>query len=247
MEPNNSMQQSRRLRIISMVNVCWRRTAEPVHWAVCVRTPSILLGLVLSAVCARSAESAFFRNFMDSVDANDFFRVVAVTSSSLVDTNNRTVKLGAATNTLVAMRERGSVSGVQLGMTMSEVVAQWGKPPRFYTKCRTGPHFAYSDVGLYFEGDSLCEVYVPASNLDLFYRSGSDLRFENGLTGSSKIYDVQRTLGEPTRHTANVKEEREYLVYESPSHALIVAFDSESRQMSHITLQKRGAGPIKVR
>ncbi len=213
----------------------------------CFRTPLILLWLVLPEVCARSAESTFFRNFMDSVDTNDLSRIVAVTSPSLVDTNNRAVKLGATTNTLVAMRELGSVSGVRLGMTMSEVVSQWGKPPRFYTKCRIGPNFAYSDVGLYFEGDSLCEIYVPASNLDTFYHSGSDRRFENGLTGSSIIYDVQRVLGEPTSHTANAREEREYLVYESPSHALIVAFDSESKRMSHITLQKRGAGPIKIR
>jgi hypothetical protein len=205
----------------------------------------ILVGLVFTATLCRGAESSFYRVFSDSVGTNGLMHPVAVTSPLLVDTNNTVFKLGGTTNNLAAMRDSGEISGIRLGMTMSEVVAKWGKPRGFWSRCCGGHRFCYSDVSLVFHGDSLWDVCVPAgSNVD--ESAGQSLHFEKDLSATSRIDAVVRVLGEPTRRVTDAKWGHEFCVYESPQQALIVGFDSETGRMSHFHLQRREEAPFLV-
>jgi hypothetical protein len=204
-----------------------------------IRTSITLIAAVLWTWIVSGGESAFYTTFLHSVSTSDLTNIVAVRSPLLVDTSNMVAKVTGSTNSLRKMKEEGELCGVRLGMNMSEVVTTWGKPPRFYTKCHGGPHFAYCDVGLYFQGDVLQEIYVPASNLDMFYRSGKDLHFDGELTASSTVHDVAKILGEPTQHVTDQRRDRDYWVWEVPTHTLKFGFDLESKRISHITLQKR--------
>jgi hypothetical protein len=126
-----------------------------------------LVGLALSAAICRGADSTFYQVFLEAVSTNGLITngqilPVHVTSPLLVDTNNNAFKFDGTTHTLSAMRDRGEICGIRLGMTMSEVVAKWGKPPIGMSICYGGPSFSYSDARLVFHEDSLWEVYLPS-------------------------------------------------------------------------------------
>jgi hypothetical protein len=202
----------------------------------------VLASVVLAIVSCRSAKSDFYQVFMASVTTNDLTHAVLVTSPALVDTNNTAPKLAAITNSFRAMCEQGTVSGVSLGMSMSAVVARWGKPPWFYTRCGGGPRFAYSDVALVFHGDSLWEVRVHRAGFGHWAPPAGLAPFGEGLSMKSSAQDLVRVLGEPTRRTpwGGMADTIEYLVYEAPQQALFFTFDVESGTMAYFFLQRRG-------
>ena len=214
-------------------------------WADMRPEPRILVffAIALTATCCIGSESAFFREFVASVSTNDDLHAVAIRSPSLVDTNNAAPKLASGTtNSINEMLERGIVSGVSLSMTMSEVVSRWGKPYRFYARCGGGPRFLYTDVSLVFHGDILWEVGIPGDHrIDPWYPKPRSTQFGHGLTGGSASQDYIRVLGEPTRQTS-WREVLDYLVYESGEQVLILAFYADSKELSHIRLQKRTGG-----
>lgn len=217
----------------------WAKMRSPIHF--------VLLGLVCSVALGLGAESDFYRSFLSAVSTDDLQRLgVVVTSPTLADTNNTALKLAAFTNSFSVMRERGEMSEIRLGMSMSEVVAKWGKPPRLFANCGGGPHFSYSDASLVFHGNVLWEVYIPGrNNPDQSFLRPRVINFEAGLTASSKIQDCVRILGKPNK-TTNWKNVLDYLVYEARDHVMILAFDADSGELSHMRLEKRGTGPLQI-
>jgi hypothetical protein len=209
----------------------------------------VLILVVLATVSCGSTKSDFYQVFMASVTTNDLARAVLVTSPALVDTNNTAPKLAATTNSFRDMREQGTVSGVSLGMSMSQVVARWGKPPWFYTRCGSGPRFNYSDVALVFHGNSLWEVRVYRAAFGHWSPPVGPAQFGEGLSMKSSAQDLIRVLGEPTRRTrwGGMADTIEYLVYQAPRQTLFLVFDVESGTMANFFLQKREEQPAKNR
>src|SRR5262249_28690128 len=64
-----------------------------------------------------------------------------ILDASLVDTNNIGPNLTNAPISFSAFAGNGELAGIRLGMSMSQVVEAWGKPPRVYTFCGLGPRF----------------------------------------------------------------------------------------------------------
>src|SRR5690349_1922055 len=46
--------------------------------------------------------------------------------------------------------DSGEVAGIRIGMSMSEVIKNWGKPKLFYSTCMGGPRFDYAAAALFF-------------------------------------------------------------------------------------------------
>jgi hypothetical protein len=204
---------------------------------------SDFLGLLWSVAIGQCGESAFYRSFLSQATTNDLQHLgIAMTSPTLTDTNNTSPKLAGVTNSLTAMKERGEVGGIRIGMSMSDVVSEWGKPSRFFARCMGGPRLDYSDATLIFHGDVLWEVLLSRTP-GVVHSSSRAVRFEQGLSLDSSLQDCVRVLGEPTRRS-RWNDAVDYLVYESAQQALIFAFVADSGSMLHVVLQKRGDGPF---
>ena len=79
----------------------------------------------------------------------------AITSPLVADTKNAKFTL---TNVLLQMEPlnaNGEPSGIQVGMTVEKVVAQWGKPYRLEPhSCLRDPFFFCREVQVHFEAGS---------------------------------------------------------------------------------------------
>ena len=99
--------------------------------------------LILSAIAftafTNAAESDFYQRFTEAKSkTNGFLHEI-----SLVDTNNSGPNLTNAPIPFKEFAHEGELAGIKLGMTMSEVVAAWGKPRSLFTHCMIGPRFWY--------------------------------------------------------------------------------------------------------
>jgi hypothetical protein len=74
-------------------------------------------------------------------------------------------------------------------MTMSEVVAAWGKPHALFTRCGIGPRFYYGhSVSLFFRDERLVRIVLA----DQLLRG---LVFDNGLNGTMGSAQVEAVIG----------------------------------------------------
>jgi len=116
-----------------------------------------------------------------------------MSDSALLNTNNPGPSI---TNVPFKQFYRGELAGIKLGMTMSEVVAAWGKP-RVLASGVIGPRFGYGpggpfgDLSLCFRGDKLLLIAISGA-------TAKRLAFDNGLTGSAGSADFEKALGEPS-------------------------------------------------
>jgi hypothetical protein len=90
-----------------------------------------------------------------------------VSSSELTDTNNTAVKIPNLIINLQSLGEKGEIAGIRLGMTMDQVVARWGKPPKLYSHCGGGPRFFFSDTSLVFRDNVLSIIWIPEQAITL--------------------------------------------------------------------------------
>jgi hypothetical protein len=207
---------------------------------------TVIVSALFTITSGQGAESDFYQTLLTTVPTNDLRRPVAVRSPLLVDTNNIAPKLTADIELVRAMSERGVVSGISLGMTMSEVVSRLGKPPRLWTICGAagGPLFAYSDISLVFRSDELWEVHIPKPSSVMNPTPKTKVEELGPPTGSTLEAWIS-ALGQPTRHVDR-NSDVAYAVYESPEHALIVAYEIESHNVRYLNLQKREAGGFRI-
>jgi hypothetical protein len=165
-----------------------------------MRLLCVILGAIgLGALSGVADEKGYNERFHTAValDKTGFFW-----DSSLVDTNNQGPVITNLPVLFKMFHESGELAGVKLGMSMTEVVALWGKPRRLYRYCFIGPRFWYGrggfgglgDLSLCFRGDRLVVIGIcPPTALAL--------KFDNGLTGTMREADYERVLGAPTlRH-----------------------------------------------
>jgi hypothetical protein len=115
-----------------------------------------------------------------------------ISDSSLVDTNNLGPFLTNAPVSYPGFTSRGELAGINLGITMSEIVAVWGKPKRI----EVGGSFYYGegpfggDLSLRFSGDRLVWIMIADARVER-------VRFDNGLTGMMGRAETERLLGAP--------------------------------------------------
>jgi len=158
-----------------------------------MRRIAALLVVFWAICCAGADQEWFYRQFQSVADTNN---IVGVTSPLLVDTNNRVLKVTNPAVSLSAMKMKGELGGVRLGMTMEEVVTCWGRPPILWSRCMGGPRFAYADVDVFFEASSNSVRRI------LLNRDGlRSVQFEQGLSAHSTTNDWLRVMGEPTKRS----------------------------------------------
>ncbi len=107
------------------------------------------MAFVWLSLSSPGAELKFYQLYLRFAAANP--DIWEVTSPLLVDTNNTGYKLMSALTNLAKIRTSGALAGVYPGMTMDEVVTQWGKPPELWLKGPGGSRFVYKEVSVFFE------------------------------------------------------------------------------------------------
>lgn len=151
--------------------------------------------LLLSAVLVGNvfaSDDSYYDRFLEVSNTQKGF----ISDVSLVDTNNIGPSLTNAPISYSAFAGNGELAGIKLGMGMSQVVAAWGKPPRFFTYCGLGPRFWYGrsrnfgTITLAFKEDRLAIIA-----LELAPTKG--VVFDNGVSGRTTDPEFERTLGAP--------------------------------------------------
>src|SRR5437879_1972127 len=97
----------------------------------------ILSAVSLGLMTASAADDIFYKRLMEANKSSHGF----ISEADLIQTNNTGPSLTNAAIPYPAFSGRGELAGVKLGMTMTEVVAAWGKPSGIYTSDRSGPEF----------------------------------------------------------------------------------------------------------
>jgi len=150
----------------------------------------VLLTVMWMTVRAAETEHSYFDRLMEASKKQKG----VLFDTSLVDTNNCGPNLTNAQLSYSRFAERGELAGLKLGMTMSEVVAAWGKPRWLFAHCFIGPRFGYGfgsqygDRTLFFVGDRLVVIQVYGSLAEL-------LVFDNGLRGTMSRSQCEKLLG----------------------------------------------------
>jgi hypothetical protein len=155
-----------------------------------------ILTLFLStALIANSfaSDDSYYDQFLEVSKIQKGF----ISDVTLVDTNNTGPNLTNAPISYSAFAGNGELSGIRVGMKMSQVVAAWGKPPRFFTFCGLGPRFWYGrsrnfgPVTLAFKENKLAIIGVDLSQMPC-------VAFDNGFNGTRSDIECEKTLGKPT-------------------------------------------------
>lgn len=154
--------------------------------------PAVVAFALLGFSGAWAAETSFYQHFTNVLARGERG---FLSDASLVDTNNAGPNLTNAPISFARFHGAGELAGIKLGMSMSEVVAAWGKPPFLHSHCVIGPRFGYgerffSGVSLFFLGDRLALIGVARN-------PARGLMFDNGLNGMMTKADFEKVLGAP--------------------------------------------------
>ena len=160
--------------------------------------------LALGALSSLAADQEFYRHFLSFTTANA--ESWEVMSPLLVDTNNTGYKLIHALTNLAKLKTTGALAGVRPGMTMDEVVSQWGKPPQLWAKGFGGPRFCYKEVSVFFE---------PSSNRVKSIFTHDLPSLERTLSVTPKIEECLRALGDPNFRDYAAVGSQCWLIYET--------------------------------
>jgi len=162
------------------------------------------LGLaLLGAVSSLAGEQKFFRQFLSFTASNP--QSWEVDSPLLVDTNNRGYKLMSVLTNMAKLKTTAALAGVRPGMTMDEVVTQWGRPPEIWAKGFEGPRFCYKEVTVFFDssGNAVKSIFThdfPG--------------LERALSVTPKIEECLHALGPPDFRDDTATGSQCWLIYE---------------------------------
>jgi hypothetical protein len=152
----------------------------------------LALAALVLATGVTAAERSYYDLFIEE-STNGPSRFLG--NPILLDTNNPGPII--TTNIPFQRFRQGEIAGVKLGMTMSEVVAVWGKPRQLVSRCGFGPRLWYGhgrwygDLSLSFKGDRLVLIGIGGD-------TAKCLAFDNGLAGNARRADIEKVLGEPS-------------------------------------------------
>ncbi len=166
---------------------------------------------LLGCLSCLAAEQRFFQQFLSFTASNP--ETWEVLSPLLVDTNNRGFKLTSILTNLAKLKTTASVAGVRPGMTMDEVVSQWGKPPEIWAKGFEGPRFCYKEVTVFFDSTGNAVKSIFTEDLPSLERS---------LSLTPRIEQCLRALGEPSFRDDTASGSQCWLIYEMTNMVLKV-------------------------
>jgi len=158
---------------------------------------------LLGSLSSLAAEPQFHQQYLSFAASNP--QSWEVDSPLLVDTNNRAYKLSSILTNLARLKTTATLAGVRPGMTMDEVVAQWGKPPEMWAKGFEGPRFCYKEVSVFFDasGEAVKSIFTQ------------DLPgLERALLKTPKIEECLRALGQPNFRDDTATGSQCWLIYE---------------------------------
>ena len=142
-----------------------------------------------------------------------------ISDARLVDTNNVGPLFGNKPLPFSAFVEGGELGGIKFGMTMSQVVASWGKPRELFTRCGIGPRFWYGHtVSLFFRDGRLVRIVLSDQLL-------KGLVFDNGLKGTLGSTEVAAVIGS----SLSRRNEEDFLSYSCAGGHLDFGFHHVSR------------------
>lgn len=151
-----------------------------------------------------------------------------ITSPLLVDTNNRSFKLSTILTNLSKLKTTTSIAGVRPGMTMDEVVTQWGKPPELWAKGFEGPRFAYKEVTVFFDATGNAVKSIFTEDLP---------SLERKLALTPKIEECIHTLGPPNFRDDTASGSESWLIYELPN--AVIKLGCVRGRLSTIQMDRR--------
>jgi hypothetical protein len=151
----------------------------------------VLATLALLVIRVTAAERGYYELFTENTNGPSHF----IGNPNLVNTNNPGPTIN--TNIPFVKFRQGEIADIKLGMTMSEVVAAWGKPRQLVSRCGFGPRLWYGpgrwygDISLSFRGDRLVLIGIGGE-------TAKRLAFDNGLAGCAGRAEFEKVLGEPS-------------------------------------------------
>ena len=152
---------------------------------------------------ATAAGSDFFERFTAASQSKHGF----LSDGSLVQTNDYGPILTNAPISWAKLTTRGELSGVKLGMTMSEVVEALGKPQRLHTYCSIGPVMGYCyRTNTVFGDFSLTICSNRVVRMEIRGEQAKYACFDNGLAGKMNPAQCESLLGAPAWRHPDTRE-----------------------------------------
>jgi hypothetical protein len=151
-----------------------------------------------------------------------------VRSPRLVDTNNTGYKLRSVLTNLANLKTTAALAGVRPGMTMDEVVAQWGKPVELWAKGFEGPRLCYKEVSVFFDasGNSVKSIFTQ------------DLTgLERAMSVTPKVEECLRAFGPPTFRDDTATGTESWLIYELTN--VVIKVGCARGRLSTIQMDRR--------
>ena len=181
---------------------------------------------VLGCLSSLGAGQPFHQQFLSFAASNP--ESWEVGSPLLVDTNNRGYKLMSILTNLAKLKTTATLGGVRPGMTMDEVVTQWGKPPEMWAKGFEGPRFCYKEVSVFFDssGNTVKSIFTQ------------DLPgLERALSVTPKIEECLRALGQPSFRDDTASGSQCWLIYEMTN--IVIKVGCVRGRLSTIQMDRR--------
>lgn len=203
---------------------CTRRYFIP-HLPVGFAVILISLAALIIQSHARAATEDFFQRFVANIETNRIASWMPVTDTSLIDRSNTNAKLAGLSVKLDDLMSRGQLGPIQLGTTMEDTVAHWGKPRLAYGYCYGGHRLVYSDCNLIFRSNSLSRIMLDPGTV-----------FDRAST-KSNLHSWTNLLGVPSYVFSN--HSRFQVTYETrgAKHtALLLHFDKDGKAISSPTI-----------
>jgi hypothetical protein len=181
---------------------------------------------VLGCLSSLGAGQQFHQQYLSFAASNP--ESWEVDSPLLVDTNNRGYKLTSILTNLAKLKTTATLAGVRPGMTMDEVVTQWGKPPEMWAKGFEGPRFCYKEVSVFFDSSGKTVKSIFTQDLP---------GLERALSVTPKIEECLRALGQPNFRDDTATGSQCWLIYETTN--IIIKVSCVRGRLSTIQMDLR--------
>jgi hypothetical protein len=185
------------------------------------------LGLaLLGCLSSLAAEPGFHQQYLSFSTNNP--ESWEVRSPRLVDTNNTGYKLRSVLTNLANLKTTAALAGVRPGMTMDEVVTQWGRPPEMWAKGFEGPRFCYKEVSVFFDASGNAVKSIFTQDFP---------GLERALMVTPKIEECLRALGQPNFRDDTASGSQCWLIYEMTN--IVIKVGCVRGRLSTIQMDRR--------
>jgi len=187
---------------------------------------AVLSVALLGGLGSLAAEPGFHEQYLSFTTNNPESWEIRL--PSLVDTNNTGYKLRSVLTNLAKLKTTAALAGVRPGMTMDEVVAQWGKPAELWAKGFEGPRLCYKEVSVFFDSSGNRVKSIFTQDLPALERS---------MSVTPKTEECLRALGPPTFRDDTATGSQSWLIYELTN--VVIKVGCARGRLSTIQMDRR--------